>query len=247
MVALTAVEEKWTTRTADGVSSRRDTAEVQLTEGLTLTVSSVQPDKALSVKLAAKNWVVKHSVHEASHRQDTRFKARKLVKDCLVTVSQHIPDQKWFLLPTPAVKVVKKFREGADVLKAKYNFERQQGKLTQTLYTGFDRQYKASLHLDSVKGSSIAARAKVKTRAVYSVAAATSKQGSVLSCKSRPFDRCKTLTQLHLPQQLLTLTATYIPKVGETQNRTKLTLHAGFLLRDEKIKPTVSVGCKWLF
>jgi hypothetical protein len=103
------------------------------------------------------------------------MKLKKSINDSTkLTISQTVPNNKWFLVPNPAFKIIHNSSiEGKANTVTEVNWDTltRMGGASTRIYTGDDHSYKAQLEMHSKLGMKMTARAKLRKGLVHSVAA----------------------------------------------------------------------------
>ena len=89
-----------------------------------------------------------------------------------LTLSQAVPNNKWFLVPTPAVKLTQKGSLGEhNVAEIGWDTLTRTGSGAVTIYGGEDKEYKASVKHHTALGTTATLRAKLRKGLLHSIAA----------------------------------------------------------------------------
>jgi hypothetical protein len=104
-----------------------------------------------------------------------------------ITISQAVPNNKWFLVPTPEFKLIHKSALGSNsVTNLHWDTLSRTGGASTKLYSGDDNSYKAELEMHSTLGLKMTARAKLRKGLVHSIAASVGNNTPAkLTLKSR--------------------------------------------------------------
>jgi hypothetical protein len=119
--------------------------------------------------------------------QSTFMKLKKTLNDnTRLTISQAVPNNKWFLVPNPVVLVHHNALSSNSVTELHWDTLTRMGGVSTRVYTGDDAEYKAQLEMHSKLGVKATARAKLRKGALHSVAATVgNKTPAKLTLKSR--------------------------------------------------------------
>ena len=109
-----------------------------------------------------------------------------------LTISQAVPNNKWFLVPNPSFKLVTKGSvpgsngNSNTVTELGWDTMTRMGGASTKIYTGDDNAYKAELEMHSKLGPKFGVRAKLRKGVLHSVAASMGpKTPAKLTLKSR--------------------------------------------------------------
>jgi hypothetical protein len=86
--------------------------------------------------------------------QDSLFAFKKSISDhTKIKLSQFVPNNKWFLVPNPNIKVTHAppLGKGAAVFEVIWDTLARSGGGCATVYAGKDKEYKASVEMHSTK------------------------------------------------------------------------------------------------
>ena len=128
-----------------------------------------------------------------------KFKA-DVGDDTKLTISQAVPNNKWFLVPNPAFKLAHKNAIGSDSLvEFHWDALHRASGAAATVYAGEDKDYKATIAAHNKNGFSAKARAKIHKGVLHSITAQVSTQHApVISVKSKLAGDTKTITSYNL-------------------------------------------------
>jgi hypothetical protein len=104
-----------------------------------------------------------------------------------LTISQAVPNNNWFLVPNPALKLLQVNTLGSNsITELTWDTLTRMGGVNTKLYAGDDNSYKAELDMHSKLGLRMTGRAKLRKGALHSVAATVgNKTPATVTLKSR--------------------------------------------------------------
>ena len=181
------------------------------------------------------------------------FKSKiSLTADTKLTLTQFVPQNKWFLVPNPSVKLAHKGLAGEhSLLEASWDTLSRSGGAGLTLYGGEEKAYKAAVELHSLKGAKATARAKLRKGLVHSVAATVSSASGgapVLTLKSRVSDETKMETTYDVSRKVVLLHAKHkAAKQADNGPTPQILLNVAAPVGRGAAAPLVTVGMKWHF
>jgi hypothetical protein len=81
---------------------------------------------------------------------------RKINDSTKVSIAQFVPNNKWFLVPNPEVKLshsISNLRGGAATIEASWDTLQRSGVASVTAYAGKDKDYKFAVDVHSIQAS----------------------------------------------------------------------------------------------
>lgn len=170
-----------------------------------------------------------------------------------LTISQAVPNNKWFLVPNPAFKLSHKNAIGSSsLIELSYDALHRTSSAVATVYAGEDKDYKAVVGVYSKKGVAAKGRAKLHKGLFHSVSASVSTHHAPqLSVKSKLGGDAKVKTSYDVGTQVLKFEAERKGEKPSSGPRMTTTFHAEVPLeqgfRMNQLKPRVIVGVKAAF
>lgn len=181
--------------------------------------------------------------------QDSSFKFKHwLSPSTKLTISQLVPNSKWFLVPNPSFKIVHKGIAGKhSIVEATWDTLSRSGCAGCTVYAGDDKEYKADISVYSKKGAVLKARAKLRRGLVHSVSATVGAIGPILSLKSRFGDADKVDTSYNMAARVVSVHAKHMGGDQGSAPRPQVLLNVALPLGTATLQPQVILGMKWHF
>ncbi|KAL4516003.1 hypothetical protein Ndes2526B_g00717 [Nannochloris sp. 'desiccata'] len=227
----------------------KSTVKFALNDSLRGSAFTTQPNGFSGLQIEGNNWSLEHHVPA----RNTFMKLDKSVNaNTKLTVSQAVPNNKWFLAPNPAFKLVHSNALGSNsITDLHWDTLTRMGGVSTKLYSGDDNSYKAELGMHSKLGLKMTARAKLRKGAVHSVAATVgNKTPAQLNLKSRfAGDSLKLDTSYVLGVNVMKFEAKRIgEKPVDGGPRTTTTMEALVPMgKTSGIEPRVIIGIKLHF
>ncbi len=167
--------------------------EVRIVKGLKLAIKSDSTSDTKHLKWTYKSPDGSLQVSYDQSHSDWEGKWRRHVGQGRVEITQHVPGNKWFLVPNPVVKLSTPLLGGRDQVYAQWDFLQRAGKLGDVMY--FDvhgARCKLTATAHSTGALQYGARVKIAQGILHSAAAEYhSVKGVEYTLKSRPLDKVK--------------------------------------------------------
>lgn len=181
-------------------------------------------------------------------KQDFKGKLHQKLGGVNFKLSQTVPGNRWFLVPSPRVKASTSLLDGRDTIYAKWDFQRRSGKVGDKIYFSLDGGVDCKTYVEANSTGTLqyGLRAKLNRGLAHSAAIKChSALGPQYVLKSHPMQEAK-------------LKATYLPQSKRLELEGKLrptflvrnllvTVSYAVPLEEKESAPNGTVSLKWLF
>jgi hypothetical protein len=132
---------------------------------------------AVNAEIKTGAWKLNHDTSSKS----TRIEFKKQVAGSnTLTITQNVPSNKWFLVPSPIVTLKNDGLLGkASEVESSWDFQSRKGGYMAKVYAGKDKCYKAILSGDTAKNTKLGLRAKLDNPIVHSASISGNSAGSI--------------------------------------------------------------------